>query len=116
MRAVGVTFRCRNLNKMKRFYTQILGWDVTEEGNNYCYLDTGGFTLGLLSTRPKDWDYPTGSATFLDVEIEDPVTLRSVLAVKGVDLLREEVTDNAIFLHVEDPEGNIISFFRASEV
>jgi catechol 2,3-dioxygenase-like lactoylglutathione lyase family enzyme len=115
MRAISVTFRCRNLRKMKRFYTQILGWEVSEEGNNYCYLDTGGLlTMGLIASKPKDWDYPSGSATFLDVEIDDPVTLRSILAVRDVDIVREELTDGAIFLHVQDPEGNIISFFKAT--
>ena len=112
MRAVSVTYRCRNFQKMKRFYHRILGWEVTEEGPNYCYLDTGGLTLGLLGTQAHSWDAPTGSSIFLDVEIDDPVTLRSVLSERGVDILREELTDAALFLHVRDPEGNLISFFK----
>ena len=34
MRAVSVTYRCKNLQKMKRFYSKILGWEITEEGPN----------------------------------------------------------------------------------
>ena len=113
MRAVSMTYRCKNLKKMKQFYNRILGWEITDEGPNYCYLDTGGLTLGLLATGSKSWDAPDGHSTFLDVEIEDPVTLRSVLSVRGVEIFREEVTDAAIFLHVYDPEGNLISFFKA---
>ncbi|MBN2171323.1 MAG: VOC family protein [Candidatus Krumholzibacteriota bacterium] len=114
MRAVSVTFRCRNLQKMKRWYSRILGWEITEEGPNYCYMDAGGLTFGLLSAMPHDWYYPTGSATFLDVEIEDPITTRSVLAERGVAVKMEETTEAALFLHVEDPEGNIVSFFKAA--
>ncbi len=114
MRAVSVTYRCRNLPKMKRFYTRVLGWEVSDEGPNFCYLDTGGVTLGLLATRKDSWEAPTGSSLFLDVEIDDPVTLRSVLSVRGVEILREEVTDAALFLHVQDPEGNLISFFKTA--
>ncbi len=116
MRAVSMTYRCRNLKKMKQFYSKILGWEITDEGPNYCYLDTGGLTLGLLATQPKSWDAPTGQSTFLDVEIDDPVTLRSVLSVRGVEILKEEVTDAAIFLHVMDPEGNLISFFKVGSM
>ena len=63
MRAVSVTYRCRNLKKMKTFYTRVLGWEVTEEGPNFCYLDTGGLTLGLVVTLPDTWDAPTGEFT-----------------------------------------------------
>jgi catechol 2,3-dioxygenase-like lactoylglutathione lyase family enzyme len=112
MRAVSVTYRCKNLRKMKRFYTRVLGWDVSDEGPNFCYLDTGGLTLGLVAAEPGGWDAPTGDSTFLDVEIEDPITLRSVLAVRGVEIFKEELTDSALFLHVRDPEGNLISFFK----
>ncbi len=114
MRAVSVTYRCKNLKKMKTFYTRVLGWEVTEEGPNFCYLDTGGLTLGLVVTLPDTWDAPTGSSTFLDVEIDDPITLRSVLAVRGVEVFKEELTEAAFFLHVRDPEGNLISFFKAT--
>ncbi len=55
-----MTYRCKNLKKMKQFYSRILGWEVTDEGPNYCYLDTGGLTLGLLATGPKSWDAPDG--------------------------------------------------------
>jgi predicted enzyme related to lactoylglutathione lyase len=116
MRAVSMTYRCKNLTKMKQFYSRILGWEITDEGPNYCYLDTGGLTLGLLATRRGTWDAPSGHSTFLDVEIEDPVTLRSVLSVRGVEILKEEVTDAAIFLHVKDPEGNLISFFKVGSM
>jgi predicted enzyme related to lactoylglutathione lyase len=112
MRAVSVTYRCRNLKRMKRFYTRVLGWEVSDEGPNFCYLDSGGLTVGLLATSPRAWDAPTGSSIFLDVEIDDPVTLRSVLAERGVEIFKEEVTDSALFLHVMDPEGNLISFFK----
>jgi catechol 2,3-dioxygenase-like lactoylglutathione lyase family enzyme len=112
MRAVSVTFRCRNLKKMKTFYTRILGWEVTDEGAGYCYLDTGGITIGLLAASSGSWEQPTGSGTFLDVEVDDPVTVRSVLAVRGVEILKEELSDAALFIYVQDPEGNIISFFK----
>ncbi|MCP4545301.1 MAG: VOC family protein [bacterium] len=112
MRAISITFRCRNLKKMRQFYSRSLGWEVTDEGPTYCYLDTGGITIGLLATDPEAWDAPTGNATFLDVEIDDPVSVRSILAERGVELVREELTDAAIFMHVKDPEGNLISFFK----
>ena len=114
MRAVSVTYRCSNLKKMKQFYTRVLGWEVTDEGPNFCYLDTGGLTLGLVGTDSKSWDAPEGGSTFLDVEIDDPITLRSVLAVRGVEVFKEELTEAAFFLHVRDPEGNLISFFKAT--
>ena len=112
MRAISITYRCRNLRKMKQFYTKIIGWEITDEGPSYCYLDTGGITVGLLATEPDSWDAPTGNSTFLDVEIDDPVTLRSIMAVRGVKVVKEELTDAALFLHIKDPEGNIISFFK----
>ena len=93
---------------------RVLGWDVSEEGPNFCYLDTGGLTLGLVESEPGAWDAPTGDSTFLDVEIDDPITLRSVLAERGVAIFKEELTDAALFLHVRDPEGNLISFFKAT--
>lgn len=114
MRAVSVTYRCKNLKKMKTFYARILGWDITDEGPNFCYLDTGGLTLGLVATEPKSWDAPSGNSTFLDVEIDDPITLRAVLAARGVEIFKEELTEAAFFLHVRDPEGNLISFFKAA--
>jgi len=112
MKAVSVTYRCRNLGAMKRFYTKTLGWEVTEEGPGYCYLNAGNLLLGLQDTRPADWDAPTGQSTYLDVEVEDPITLRSLLAERGVEIISEEVTREAIFLNVADPEGNLIGFFK----
>ncbi len=115
MRAVSVTFRCRHYTKMKRFYTKTLGWDLTDEGKGYCYIDAGALLIGLQETRNGDWDAPTGQGTYLDVEIDDPITLRSLLAERGVEILREEVTREAIFINVADPEGNLIGFFKSTE-
>jgi predicted enzyme related to lactoylglutathione lyase len=100
---------------MKRFYSRILGWDISDQGKGYCYIDAGGLLLGLQETRAGDWDLPTGQSTYLDVEVEDPITLRSLLAERGVKILREEVTPEAIFINVADPEGNLIGFFKSTE-
>jgi len=115
MRAVSVTLRCRSYSKMKSFYTRTLGWDLTEEGKGYCYIDAGGLLLGLQATRSGDWDAPTGHSTYIDVEGDDPITLRSLLAERKVAILREEVTPEAIFINVADPEGNLVGFFKSTE-
>lgn len=115
MRAVSVTLRCRSYSKMKSFYTRTLGWDLTEEGKGYCYIDAGGLLLGLQETRNGDWDTPTGHSTYLDVEVDDPITLRSLLAERNVEILKEEVTSEAIFINVADPEGNLVGFFKSTE-
>lgn len=104
-----------NMKKAKRFYTQILGFEVSAElGPNLCFLksksgDIHIYMEGGQKQTPVD-NQTSRLSFFLQAERPASETYASLKAA-GVKLLQkapELVGDDTACFQFEDPDGNII--------
>lgn len=113
-----LTIGADDLNAMKKFYTQILGWATVAENNDIVFYKLNGFLLSLCDkkTLAEFMGIDSGGQGFRSVTIgynvdskEEVVKLYDELKDK-VNVLKEptEAPFGGLFFYFTDIEGNIL--------
>ena len=102
----------KDLDRSIRFYTDVLGFTLTERRDDlqFAHLDTnvGGLQIGL-SQQPE----PKGSGSvLLNIGVKDVAVARRVLEARGVVFRRPTVVipGKVALAEFADPDGNLLRF------
>ncbi len=104
-----------DLERAKKFYTEILGFMVSVElGPNLCFLESKSSEIQIYmegGKKPVSIDNQTCRLSFF-LQAEKPVSkVYAAFKAAGVKLLQEKpefVGDDTYCFQFEDPDGNII--------
>jgi predicted enzyme related to lactoylglutathione lyase len=101
-----------NMDNSIRFYTEVLGLQLTNRfGNDWATVSAGeGLTIGIHPASPKYPHPGTKGSIILGLDIDVPIEKAvSRLARHGVDVKSSIVrSEPGNFAHLEDPDGNDI--------
>ena len=117
----GVFFKCDNPKGMNEWYAQNLGLPTSEYGTTFEWREASdpskkGSTT--WSTFPQDTKYfnPSAKPFMINYRVDDLVTLVEELKKNNVTIVDEIVDyEYGKFVHVLDPEGNIIELWEPKE-
>lgn len=117
----GVFFKCDNPQSMNEWYAKNLGLATSEYGTNFEWREADqpskkGSTM--WSTFPKDAPYfnPSAKPFMINYRVENIVALVDELKKENVTIVDEIAEyDYGKFVHVLDPEGNIIELWEPKE-
>lgn len=111
----------RDADVMKDFYTQVMGFTVTDHGPhpvNSCpmlFLSTNPeehHEIVLIGGRPDDADYSAAQQlSFLLESLDELREMRDRLVAAGVDINRYACHGNAWSIYFSDPEGNYLELY-----
>jgi len=107
-----VSFLTQDLQRAKRFYTEVLGLDVETEGDSDMELRCGQVTLDIFD--PSSIEQPFApSPAGLALRVPDVDAARSELEAKGVEFDGETiVTSVCKQAWFKDPDGNALMLHR----
>lgn len=117
----GVFFKCDHPKEMNEWYTKNLGLPTTAYGATFEWREHDhpakkGSTAWC--TFPKDTQYfnPSSKPFMINYRVENIVLLAEELKKENVTIV-DEITDDDYgkFLHILDPEGNIIELWEPKE-
>ncbi|WP_442587201.1 VOC family protein [Pedobacter sp. AW31-3R] len=117
----GVFFKCDHPKEMNEWYTKNLGLPTTAYGATFEWREHDhpakkGSTAWC--TFPKDTKYfnPSSKPFMINYRVENIVLLAEELKKENVTIV-DEITDDDYgkFLHILDPEGNIIELWEPKE-
>ncbi len=107
-----VGFLTEDLQRAKRFYTEVLGLAVESEGEHDLELALGQVTLDVFDPSSIGQGFAPSSAGFA-LRVADVDAARAELEAKGVvfdgDTLETSVCKQAWF---KDPDGNVLMLHR----
>jgi catechol 2,3-dioxygenase len=110
----------RDIEAMTRFYTQVFGLQLTDQGIGgtfKCQLNflSGSATqhhqLVLASGRPADGRSTVMQMSFKVREIDDLRRIRASALERGATGMRGLNHGNALSIYFDDPEGNTIEVY-----
>ena len=111
----------RDLEKMRAFYTDILGFTVTDEGPHpaaaiqMIFLSSNPeehHEFVLLEGRPEDANYsPAQQLSFYVENLDELRTLRDRLVAEGIEIDRYACHGNALSIYFPDPDGNYLEMY-----
>lgn len=109
---------CHNLSEMRRFYTQILGFEIHDEHDEWVGFQVGSLFIGLRP-RGRSYDGPTIPSSSASVQLSFRVPPADVdaayrtLQKHRVDVIEgptnQDWAHRTLFFH--DPESNVIEVF-----
>ena len=117
----GVFFKCENPKEMKEWYGKNLGLPTTDYGATFDWREDedpkkkGSTTW---STFPQDTKYfnPSTKPFMINYRVENLGALLDELKKENVTIVDEIAEyDYGKFVHVLDPEGNIIELWEPKE-
>jgi predicted enzyme related to lactoylglutathione lyase len=117
----GVFFKCANPQAMNDWYANHLGMATSAYGTTFEWRQVekpaqkGSSTWG---TFPQDSDYfqPSDKPFMINYRVEDLVALVEELRQAGVPIVDEIAEyDYGKFVHILDPEGNILELWEPAE-
>jgi len=114
----GVFFKCNDPKGMNDWYVKNLGLPVGEYGTTFEWVEADDLSKkGSTSwcTFPKDTKYfnPSDKPFMINYRVENLVALVGELKKDNVTIVDEiSVYDYGKFVHVLDPEGNIIELWE----
>ncbi|SEW53775.1 VOC family protein [Chitinophaga arvensicola] len=117
----GVFFKCENPKGMNEWYAQHLGLATTEYGTTFEWLqadDPSKKGSTTWSTFPQDTTYfnPSAKPFMINYRVENIVELVAELKRANVTVVDEIAEyDYGKFVHILDPEGNIIELWEPKE-
>ena len=111
-----VSFLTQDIQRAKRFYTEILGLEIESEGDSDMELRAGQVTLDIFD--PSSIGQPFApSPAGIALRVPDVDEARSELEMKGVlfdgDTIQTSVCRMAFF---KDPDGNSLILHRRFDV
>ena len=111
-----VSFLTQDLQRAKRFYTEVLGLEVETEGESDMELRCGQVTLDVFDPSSIGQQFAPSPAG-LALRVPDVDAARTELEAKGVefdgDTLETSVCRQAWF---KDPDGNALMLHRRFDV
>ena len=111
---------CDDLGSMRRFYTDMLGFALHDEGEDWVGLQVGSLFLGLRP-RGRAYDGPSPASGTASVQLsfrvppaDVDVAYRSLLD-HGVSIIEQPTSQDAAWGHrtlfFRDPENNILEIY-----
>jgi predicted enzyme related to lactoylglutathione lyase len=117
----GVFFKCADPKAMNEWYAKNLGLPMTDYGATFEWRqadDPSKKGSTTWSTFPQETKYfnPSTKPFMINYRVEDLVALVDELKKENVTII-DEITDYDYgkFVHVLDPEGNIIELWEPKE-
>jgi lactoylglutathione lyase len=117
----GVFFKCDDPKAMNEWYAKNLGLPMTDYGATFEWRqadDPSKKGSTTWSTFPEETKYfnPSTKPFMINYRVEDLVALVAELKKDNVTII-DEITDYDYgkFVHVLDPEGNIIELWEPKE-
>ncbi len=117
----GVFFKCDDPKSMNEWYVQKLGLPVGQYGTTFEWREADDPSkTGSTSwcTFPGDTKYfnPSVKPFMINYRVEDLVALVEELKKENVTIVDEiAVYDYGKFVHILDPEGNIIELWEPTD-
>jgi lactoylglutathione lyase len=117
----GIFFKCDNPQAMNDWYAQNLGLATSEYGTTFEWRQADNpAQTGSTSwcTFPQDTPYfkPSAKSFMINYRVENLVALLDELKKANVTIVDEIAEyDYGKFVHVLDPEGNIIELWEPKE-
>lgn len=144
MAPLEIGFCCRNLDRLVRFYVDVLGCtlvncvEVSPEKARAARLSAEGYRVARLETpwgervkllepdrEPADpgegpWILDRRNAAYVTFIIDDLQAMLARLAAAGVEIMtgpeRVEVRPGTYLAFVRDPEGNVLEFVEYADI
>ena len=111
----------RDIEKMRAFYTDVLGFTVTDEGPHPVASSLMVFMSSnpqehhefvLVEGRPQDASYsPAQQISFYVDNLDHLRTLRDRLVAEGIEIDRYANHGNALSFYFFDPDGNYLELY-----
>jgi len=114
----GIFFKCNDAEKMNDWYAKNLGIETNKWGTMFQWRemeDPEKTAYTIWSTFPQDTQYfnPSKKDFMINYRVENIEELIEQLKSEGVTMVDELVThEYGKFIHILDPEGNIIELFE----
>ena len=115
----GIFFKCKDVQKLKAWYGEHLGLDVTDYGTNFEWRqiddpEKKGMTIWSPFKESTTYFEPSSKDFMLNYRVENIEQVVEELKKEGVTILDEIVNydDYGKFVHLLDPEGNKIELFE----
>jgi catechol 2,3-dioxygenase-like lactoylglutathione lyase family enzyme len=111
-----VSFLTQDIQRAKRFYTDVLGLEIESEGESDMELRCGQVTLDIFD--PSSIGQPFApSPAGLALRVADVETTRAELEAKGVEFDGETIeTGVCRQAWFKDPDGNALMLHRRYDV
>ena len=117
----GVFFKCENPQSMNEWYAKNLGLPKSEYGTTFEWREADDLSkTGSTSwcTFPQDTKYfnPSAKPFMINYRVENLVALVDELKKDNVTIVDEIAEyDYGKFVHILDPEGNIIELWEPAD-
>lgn len=114
----GVFFKCEDPQKMNDWYAKNLGLEAGEYGATFKWRDLDnpsvkGATAWCTFPRESEYFNPSVKPFMINYRVENLVALVEELKKDNVTIVDEiSEYDYGKFIHVLDPEGNIIELWE----
>ncbi len=103
-----------DLNRIRKFYTEVFGWDTHAMDDNYALFKAPDGPGGGFSTYQKPLENP-GYNFYIEVE-DIPASLEKVKA-NGGEVVKEKTAigeDYGFMAFIKDSEGNTVGLWSKS--
>jgi predicted enzyme related to lactoylglutathione lyase len=117
----GVFFKCDNPKSMNEWYAKNLGLAANEYGATFEWREAGkpskkGSTTWCTFPQDTPYFHPSAKPFMINYRVEDIVALVADLKKENVTIVDEIAEyDYGKFVHVLDPEGNIIELWEPKD-
>ena len=114
----GIFFKCKDPEKLKRWYNTHLGLDTDKYGTSFewrqgSHKEKKGFTQWSPFAEKTKYFEPSVKEFMINYRVEDLVGLVEQLKLEGVKVVDEiEDTEYGKFVHIMDSEGNKIELWE----
>jgi catechol 2,3-dioxygenase-like lactoylglutathione lyase family enzyme len=107
-----VSFFTQDVQRAKRFYTELLGLEVETEGEHDMELRCGQVTLDIFDPSSAGQPFAPSPAG-LSLRVPDVAAARAELEAKGVEF-EGEIMDTGVchMTFFRDPDGNALMLHR----
>ncbi len=118
----GIFFKSQDPKAMNEWYAKNLGLPTSDYGTTFEWRDAENSSQKASTswcTFPQDTQYfnPSHKSFMINYRVENLATLLDELKKEGVTIVDEVAEyDYGKFVHIMDPEGNIIELWEPADV
>jgi catechol 2,3-dioxygenase len=113
-----VNIRVRDLERSEKFYTEVLGLEVTHRRRNVVFLSAREHShelaigaIGSDAPGPDSRQVGTNHFAWEMASFEDLQAMYRHLKAKGVEILRTRENTHSVGVYFNDPDGNGIEVY-----
>lgn len=100
-----IEFPCKDINRMKTFYSQVFGWTFRDFGPGYTSFEDGRLAGGFTTEAPVSGSGPLVVLYALDLE-----GVQGKIVAAGGKTVKETFSfPGGRRFHFADPDGNILA-------